>query len=153
MRRILAVVLVAALFVASAAPAAHAGGGHRVASGVIGLVALAIAAPFIIVGEVLALPYRAAAVVVAPPPVYPAPPPTYYAPAPAYYAPPAAYSPPPTAPPAYGAPAPTPTNVVKYPHGRHELHGDGVTTAYQWVWIPNPPPPPSPPAGRPAASR
>ena len=40
-------------------------------------------------------------------------------------------------------------NVVYYPHGRYELRGDGVYTAYQWVWIPSaaavpavPPPPP-----------
>jgi hypothetical protein len=40
-------------------------------------------------------------------------------------------------------------SVVQYPHGRYELRGDGVYTAYQWVWIPNapavPPPPPPPP--------
>ena len=46
-------------------------------------------------------------------------------------------------------PAPYRT-VIQYPHGRYELHGDGVYTAYQWVWIPvallPPPPPPAPPA-------
>ncbi len=38
--------------------------------------------------------------------------------------------------------------VVQYPNGRYELRGDGVYTAYRWVWIPNapPPPPPGPPA-------
>jgi hypothetical protein len=40
-------------------------------------------------------------------------------------------------------PAPVPT-VVQYPHGRHELRGDGVTVAYHWVWIPAIPPPPRP---------
>jgi hypothetical protein len=40
------------------------------------------------------------------------------------------------------APAPRNANVVRYPHGRYELRGDGINTAYQWVWIPNPPPPP-----------
>jgi hypothetical protein len=40
--------------------------------------------------------------------------------------------------------------VIQYPHGRYELRGDGVTTAYTWVWIPNPPPPPPPPAAPPA---
>jgi len=42
------------------------------------------------------------------------------------------------------APAPPPrySNVVRYPHGRYELRGDGINTPYQWVWIPNPPPPP-----------
>lgn len=39
----------------------------------------------------------------------------------------------------------TPTAVI-YPTGRYELRGDGITTPYQWVWIPNPPPPPPPPA-------
>jgi hypothetical protein len=38
-------------------------------------------------------------------------------------------------------PAASPT-TVQYPHGRYELRGDGIRTAYQWVWIPNPPPPP-----------
>jgi hypothetical protein len=32
--------------------------------------------------------------------------------------------------------------VVQYPHGRYVLQGDGITTAYQWVWIPNLPSPP-----------
>ena len=34
-------------------------------------------------------------------------------------------------------PAPIYRNVVYYPHGRYELRGDGVYTAYQWVWIPS----------------
>ncbi len=44
------------------------------------------------------------------------------------------------------------SRVILYPHGRYELYGDGVTTPYQWVWIPNapPPPPPPPPASAPA---
>jgi hypothetical protein len=32
--------------------------------------------------------------------------------------------------------------VVHYSAGRYELRGDGLTTPYRWVWIPNPPPPP-----------
>ena len=50
--------------------------------------------------------------------------------------------------PAYIAPAPVQPRVVQYPHGRYVLRGDGITTAYQWVWIPNPPsaPPAAPPA-------
>jgi hypothetical protein len=45
---------------------------------------------------------------------------------------------------AYAAPARAPrvSRVVEYPHGRYLLRGDGVATAYQWVWLPNPPPPP-----------
>src|SRR5262249_54988627 len=33
------------------------------------------------------------------------------------------------------APASAQVRVVQYPHGRYELRGDGVTTAYQWVWV------------------
>jgi hypothetical protein len=184
MRRILAVVLVVTCVVALAPPAAHAGG-HGAARVAIGLATFAIFAPFIIVGETLALIARAPAVVVAPPPAYSAPPPAYYAPPPAYYAPPPAYyapppaysapapvysapppaysTPPPaySAPPAYGrqayaAPASAQPTVIQYPHGRYELRGDGIRTAYQWVWIPNPPiapPPPDAPPAPPAASQ
>jgi hypothetical protein len=168
MRRILAVVLVVTCVVALAPPAAHAGG-HGAARVAIGLATFAIFAPFIIVGEALALIARAPAVVVAPPaysapPAYYAPPPAYYAPPPAYSAPPPAYSTPPpaySAPPVYGrqayaAPAPAQPTVVQYPHGRYELRGDGIRTAYQWVWIPNPPiapPPPDAPPAPPAASQ
>lgn len=65
-------------------------------------------------------------------PVYTAPPPAVY-----------------TSPPAIVAPTPPPVirREVVYAHGRHVLLGDGVTTAYQWVWVPNPPAgsPPAPP--------
>jgi len=68
------------------------------------------------------------------------------------YAPPVVYAPEPvvySAPPVvYTPPAPTPT-VIEYPTGRYELRGDGVTSAYQWVWIPKPPPPPPPPEAAP----
>ena len=145
MRRILAVSLVVILMTAVLVPQASAGGrGPSVVAPLFGLAALALAAPFIIAGQVIAattVPYRAP-VVVASPPAYSAP---------AYSAP--AYV---EAAPAYGAPAPTYTTyarpapargpavsrVVEYPHGRYLLRGDGVTTAYQWVWLPNPPPPP-----------
>ena len=161
MRRMLAVLLVVVTcVVALAPPAAHAGG-HGAARVAIGLATFAIFAPFIIAGEILSLalpPYRAPAVVVAPPPAYYAPapaysvpPPAYYAPAPAYSAPPPAYS----APPAYvrqtyAAPAPAQPRVIQYPGGRYELRGDGIATAYEWVWIPNPTNLPSPP-GAPSA--
>ena len=64
------------------------------------------------------------------------------------------YAPPPTviyqqAPPAYAAAPPPPVQrEVVYSHGRYVLYGDGVTQAWQWVWIPNAPagPPPPPPA-------
>lgn len=63
---------------------------------------------------------------------------TYYTPPPVYYAPPVVYQ----APPPVYAPAPAIPRVVEYPTGRYELRGDGVTTPYDWVWIPNPPPAP-----------
>jgi hypothetical protein len=75
--------------------------------------------------------------------------PYYYGYGPDYY-----YAPPPTvvyqqAPPAYAAAPPAPVQrEVVYPHGKHVLYGDGVTQAWQWVWVPNAPasPPPPPPA-------
>jgi hypothetical protein len=99
--------------------------------------------------------------VVAPPPVVYVPPPVYATPRP-YYGPyydPGLYAPPP--PPVYEPPAssfappggtvsvaPPMPNVIEYPNGRYELRGDGITTPYQWVWIPNPPagPPPDAPS-------
>jgi len=160
MRRVLAVLLVVTCVVALAPPAAHAGG-HGAARVAIGLATFAIFAPFIIAGEILSLalpPYRAPAVVVAPPPAYYAPAPAYSAPPPAYYAPAPAYSAPPpaySAPTAYvrqtyAAPAPAQPRVIQYPGGRYELRGDGIATAYEWVWIPNPTNLPSPP-GAPSA--
>jgi hypothetical protein len=79
-----------------------------------------------------------------------------YAPPPVVYsAPPVFYTPPPTMGTVAVAPAPPPMpTVIQYPTGRYELRGDGVTTPYVWVWIPNPPsappPPPTPPSGLPA---
>jgi hypothetical protein len=43
--------------------------------------------------------------------------------------------------PAVEPPPPLPS-VVEHPTGRYELRGDGTTTPYVWVWIPNPPPGP-----------
>jgi hypothetical protein len=147
MRRILAVLMVVALIGAVAVPAADAGGRHGHGGGaVIGLAAFALFAPLIIAGEVLAatIPYRAPAVAVAPPPYY-APAPSYYAPAPAYSSQPAYVEQVSVAPAPVRAPAPAMSRVVQHAHGRYVLRGDGVYTAYQWVWIPNPPPPPPPP--------
>ena len=78
------------------------------------------------------------------PPVYYAPPTYYYDPPPTYYAPPSTYYPPAASTPPAAAAAPTP-GVIEYPHGRYELHGDGVAAPYTWVWIPNPPAPAAPP--------
>jgi hypothetical protein len=41
-------------------------------------------------------------------------------------------------------PAPIQREVI-YPTGRYVLYGDGMTQAWQWVWIPAAPPPPPPP--------
>ena len=83
------------------------------------------------------------------------PPPVAYYP-PAYYYPPSYYGPPPgSSPPANYAPtsatvsvaqAPSTPTVVQYATGRYELRGDGVSTPYRWVWIPNPPTAPPPTA-------
>jgi len=86
--------------------------------------------------------------------------PDTYAPSPVYVPPPSYYS----APAAYGpsggtitavpTPPPPPTqNVVEYPHGRYELRGDGLSTPYTWVWIPNPPAPPPAPPGTDSSSQ
>jgi hypothetical protein len=138
MSRILAMLLVIVLLVASVPSAAHAGG-HGPGRGLVGLAAFALFAPFIIAGEVLA--HTVPRVVVAPAPACCPPAPVYQAP-PVYSAP-AAY-----ARPANAAPVSTQPRVILYPHGRYVLQGDGVVTAYRWVWIPNPPvgPPPPPPA-------
>lgn len=60
-------------------------------------------------------------------------PPVSYVPAPAVYS-----SPPGGTVSIAPAPAPMPT-VVQFSTGRYELRGDGGTTPYTWVWIPNPP--------------
>ena len=97
-------------------------------------------------------PLVASAVIVyAAPAVYT---PTTYSDPPVLYVPePAVYGSPPggtvsVAP----APLPMPT-VVQFPTGRYELRGDGMTTPYTWVWIPNPPtaPPGTPPTDGPAS--
>jgi hypothetical protein len=77
-------------------------------------------------------------------PRYPYYAPGYYYGAPYYSAPPAVvYQQ--QAPTTYTAPAPVQREVV-YPNGKYVLYGDGVTQAWQWVWVPNataPPPPPT----------
>jgi len=93
--------------------------------------------PFVHGGTVI---YSAPPVYYAPPAYYYDPPPTYYAPPPATYYPPATSS---------GDTGTSTPGVINYPHGRYELHGDGVAAPYTWVWIPNPPSSP-PPATNPA---
>lgn len=143
MCRLVALVLVFVLGVGLSAPAAYAG--HKTATNV----ALGLAS-FAVFNQLFG------------PVLYPRP---VYAYAPVYVAAPppgVVYLTPPqfvTVPP---PPAPMPA-VVQYPYGRYELRGDGVATAYHWVWIPNPPArppasyqqpgvPPSPPAATPPSS-
>ena len=76
--------------------------------------------------------------------------PYYYAPpAYGYYAPPAVVyeqAPAYQQAPAYTAPpAPAVQREVVFPNGKYVLHGDGVTQAWQWVWIQAVPPAPPPP--------
>jgi hypothetical protein len=42
--------------------------------------------------------------------------------------------------------APSIQREACYVGGCYRLYGDGVTTAYQWVWMPTAPPPPGPPS-------
>jgi len=105
--------------------------------------------PFFPFGIVAAAP----AVVYAAPYYYPPPyydPPVYSAPT--MYSPPVSYAPPPTSTvsvaPAPPSAPPSPT-VVEFATGRYELRGDGVSTPYTWVWIPNPPTSPPVAAGEP----
>ena len=130
MRKLVAIVVLCAMLIAASPLTAHA---HPAA--------LALAA-FAAFTTLFALPIVAAAAWYPPYYAYPAPayltaPPAYYAPPPVSYAPP---------------PVPAIQREVVYPHGRHLLYGDGVRTAYQWVWVPNPPAPP-PPSGAPPPSR
>jgi hypothetical protein len=152
MRRLIALALVVALTLALTAPTAEARHGHVVV-GIGAAVGLALIAPFIIVGSILSpLVYQPPVYAYPPPvvaPAYASPPPAYAAPAylaPAYAPPPPAYA---SRTPALQPPPTSHSTTVQYPHGRYELRGDGVRTAYQWVWIPNAPPPPPPPAAAP----
>ena len=85
--------------------------------------------------------------------------PPYYDPsaysAPVTYSPPVSYAPPPSSTvsvaPAPPSAPPSPT-VVEFGTGRYELRGDGVSTPYTWVWIPNPPTSPPVAAGEPGTN-
>jgi hypothetical protein len=127
-KKLVAIAVLGTMLIAAAPVTAHAHGA-----------ALGLAA-FAAFTSLVALPVVAAAAVApyAYPYGYPYAPYSYpysYSayPAPAYYA----------APPSYAPAAPAVQREVVYPHGRHVLYGDGVRTAYQWVWVPNPPPPPA----------
>ena len=122
MKKFVTIVALGAILLGIAAPPADAHGGSA---------ALALAA--FAVFNVLFLPFAIAASVV--------PPVVYSAPAPVVYSAPAVYASAPAA-----APAPRISREVVYAHGRYVLYGDGVSRAYQWIWVPNPPPPGSAPA-------
>ena len=140
MRSLVALALIVVLLVAITSPAHACGAPCGVAIGLASFLFLsALVAPF-------AYPY----------PYYGGPAYAYAAPV-AYQAPvvyatrPVVYQTPVYQPPAVHPAPVAQTRVVQYPHGRYELRGDGVTTAYQWVWVvaesPIPPPPPGlPPA-------
>ncbi len=125
MRRLIALVLVSALTVGLAAPAAYAGG-NTAQNVALGLASFAVfnqlVGPFLHQRQAHAKPVYASQ------PVYVSQPPqqVIYTQQPQIVV----VQPPPP-------PAPT---VVYYPHGRYELRANG--TQYFWVWIPNPPPPP-----------
>jgi hypothetical protein len=78
-----------------------------------------------------------------------APPPASYPPpmysGPPAYAPPVAYAPPPPQQPPLQQDVDPMQREVVFPPGRYVLRGDGITTPYTWVWIPNPPT--APPGG------
>jgi len=81
--------------------------------------------------------------------------PYYY---PVYYPAPVVYTAPAPAPvpaPTYTQPPPPQVErEVVFAEGRYLLQGDGVSTPYKWVWVPNPPaPPPGPPPSAPPQPR
>ncbi|HXG17291.1 MAG TPA: hypothetical protein VNK50_13650 [Calidithermus sp.] len=128
MRRVIASVVVVALLLLGAAPAAHAGRSTDIALG------LASFAVFNQIVAPLLRPHYADAYVrrevVYSTVVYP--------PAVVQYYPATVVT----------APAPSVPTVIQYPHGRYELQWHG--NQYVWVWIPSvPPPPPAPPAPNP----
>lgn len=128
MRRLVALVLAASLMLGVATPVAYAGTATDVALG------LASFAVFNQIVRPLLHPRPAHAAVVRTESVVYTTPTVYAVPSQVVVVKP--------------PPLPAVPTVVQYPHGRYELRGDGVTTQYHWVWIPNPPPPP--PAAPPA---
>jgi hypothetical protein len=136
MRSLAALVLVVVLLVGIAAPADACGAGCGVAIGLASFFFLnAVLAPL---AYPYAYPYPYYGYPAYEYPAYPAYPAYTYA-APGASQPPMVYasrsgvSQPQQA---VAQAAPTAqTRVVHYPHGRFELHGDGVRTAYVWVWV------------------
>jgi hypothetical protein len=125
MKTLIAVAVLGTMLIAASPIPAHAGAAVDAA---LALGAFAVSNQLFLLPALVHPVYAAPAPVVytTPPPVYASAPTTYYAPAP---------------------PPPAINRVVVHPHGRYVLLGDGVTAAYQWVWVPNPPAgaPPAPP--------
>jgi hypothetical protein len=142
MRSLAALVLIVVLLVGIAAPADACGAACGVAIGLASFFTLtALLAPLTYAYPYPAYPaYAYAAPVTYQTPVVDTTRPVVYQ-SPVYQQPPVVQS----------APA-APTRVVQYPHGRYELRGDGVTTAYHWVWVAFESPIPPPPAGLPPAA-
>ena len=131
MRRLIALILVSALTVGVAAPAAYAGG-NTAQNVALGLASFAVFNQ--LVGPLLH------------------PRPAYARPVYVVEPYPVVYTTQPQVVVVQPPPPPAPT-VVYYPHGRYELRASGIQ--YYWVWIPNPPPPPAmppPPAAPPLGS-
>lgn len=76
-----------------------------------------------------------------------------YVPVPVYESP-AAYSRPSDSTISFETGLPPMPSVVPFANGRYVLRGDGITSPYKWVWIPNPPsaPPAAPPPADPPTS-
>jgi hypothetical protein len=130
MRSLAALALIVVLLIGIAAPADACGSPCGVAIGLASFFFLsALLAPF-------TYPYGYPYPYYGYPAAYTGYPAYTYA-APVAYEPPVVYTTRPVvsqhsvAPPA----PPAQTRVVHYPHGRYELRGDGVRTAYLWVWV------------------
>jgi hypothetical protein len=133
MRRLVAVVVLGALLVGTVVAPAYAGGAARDA-------ALAFGA-FALFTQILLAPFLIRPFYAAPAPVAYASPPAVYASVAPTYAAPTTYAAPPS------QRVLVAREVVVHAQGRYVLRGDGVTVAYQWIWVPNPPtgaPPPPP---------
>jgi hypothetical protein len=126
MRKIVAGIVLGAVLVAALPAPAQAGGAAHDAL-------LALGA-FTLFTNLLLAPFLVRPIYAAPPPV-------------AYSSPPAVYAAAPAPATVASAPRVLVEREVVHPHGRYVLRGDGVTTAYRWIWVPNPPagaPPPPP---------
>jgi hypothetical protein len=135
-RKILSLVLVGVLSLALAAPVSA--GGFRGGHGGFHHGGCCWGGAFfggLFLGSVLAAPYYAYPYYAYPYPSYPVYPGPVYAPAPPYQPQTQVYV------------APSVQREACYVGGCYHLQGDGVTVAYQWVWVPSaPPPPPGPPS-------